>query len=140
MRQNKLCVYLHLVWATWNRMSLIDETIERELYRYLSGVCQKNGCDVLAINGMAEHLHVLIKLPSTITIADLVEQMKGGSSRYVSETLRPGEWFKWQGNYGAFSVSPQDKLKVLNYILNQKRHHSEGTLWLGAETSVIEKR
>jgi len=56
-----------------------------------------------------------------------------GLTGFVSERLKPGEWFEWQGNYGAFSVSPRDKNRVILYILNQKQHHADGTLWSGSE-------
>jgi REP element-mobilizing transposase RayT len=133
MRQNKLKVYLHLVWGTWDRLPLITEAMERELYRYIGGVCQKHGCSVLAIGGMPDHVHLFLTYPSTITIGDLMEYIKGSSSRFATEKLRPGEFFKWQGNYGAFSVSPSDKLRVIAYIENQKQHHAEGKLWMFAE-------
>ena len=126
MRQNKLALYVHIVWATWDRLPLITEEIERDVYRYIEGVCHKHGCPVLAIGGMPDHIHILVSLTATITIADLVEYMKGGSSRHVSEAVEAAEWFKWQGSYGAFTVSPHEKQKVTRYILNQKQHHADG--------------
>lgn len=138
MRQNNLTVYLHLVWATWNRMPLITEAIERDLYRYIESTCQKHGCAVLALGGMPDHIHLLVAYPSTITIADLMEYIKGGSSRFVSEKLISGDFFKWQGHYAAFSVSPHDKNRVIRYILNQKQHHAEGTVWSHAEATYRE--
>ena len=137
MRQNKLRLYVHLVWATWDRVPLITDAIERELFRYISGVCAKQQCEVLAINGMPDHVHLLITLPPTLRLSDLVEQIKGGSSRYVTEQLKQGGWFKWQGNYGAFSVSPRDKALIIAYITNQKQHHAEGSLWASVEEGYI---
>jgi putative transposase len=62
-----------------------------------------------------------------------MQAVKGASSRFVNTELRPGEFFKWQGSYAAFGVSPRDKKMVINYILNQKQHHAEGTIWPNAK-------
>ena len=58
-----------------------------------------------------------------------MKEVKGGTSRLVSERLKPGEWFAWQPNYAAFSVSPSHTQRVIRYIASQKKHHTEGTLW-----------
>lgn len=133
MRRNKLSVFVHFVWATWDRLPLVTEEIKRDLYRYISTVCQDDKCEALAIGGMPDHVHLFVALSSTITLADLMRHVKGGSSRFVSERLKPGEWFEWQGNYGAFSVSPRDKNRVIRYILYQKQHHADGKLWPESE-------
>ena len=114
---------LHLVWRTWDRLPLIAPEIEREIFRYIETTCIDNKCRVLAINGMPDHVHLFVKFPSTITIADLVRCVKGGSSRFVSETLKPGEWFKWQGHYYVAGVSPSHKIRTIKYIENQAEHH-----------------
>ena len=106
MLKNKLCVAVHFVWATWDRHPLISEEIERDLWRYLETVCVDDGCEVLMVGGMPDHVHLLVLLSNTITLADLMKHIKGGSSAFVSDKLRPGEWFKWQGSYGAFSRQP----------------------------------
>ena len=133
MRQNKIRLYAHFVWSTWNRQPLITEAIESDLYRFIQGICLDHRCAVLAIGGMPDHVHLLVALSNTITVADLMEFVKGGFSRFVTERLLHEEWFKWQGSYGVFSVSPQDKNKVIRYIQNQKQHHADGTVWTHAE-------
>jgi REP element-mobilizing transposase RayT len=105
MRRNKLALFLHLVWATWDRLPLITPDIERRLYRNIESEARKQGCIVLALNGTEDHVHLLVIFPTTITIADLLKHVKGVSSRFVNETLRPSAQFKWQGSYGAFTVS-----------------------------------
>ncbi len=135
MRQNKLRVFVHFVWATWDRQPLITEAIENDLYRYVQGVCEEHQSPVLAIGGMPDHVHLLVALSNTIALSGLMKYVKGGSSRYIAESLLPGEGFKWQGNYGDFSVSPHDKDRVIRYIQNQKHHHSNGSLWSHAESS-----
>ncbi|MBI3734712.1 MAG: IS200/IS605 family transposase [Chloroflexi bacterium] len=128
MRRNKLCLYVHLVWATWDRLPLIGSDIERRLHRNIESEARKQGCLVVALNGTADHMHVLVMLPSTISIADLVKQLKGVSSHFVNEELKPGEVFKWQGSYGAFTVSRSDVDQVADYIKRQKEHHAANRL------------
>ena len=133
MLKNKLCVAIHFVWATWDRQPLITDDIERDLWRYIEAACNDDQCEVPAVGGMPDHVHLLALLSNTITLADLVKHIKGGSSLFVSDKLKPGAWFKWQGSYGAFSVSRPQIDKVVQYVRSQKQHHAEGTLWPNAE-------
>src|SRR5262249_10912731 len=105
-RRNKLRVCIHFVWATKNRLPLLTEDIERDIYRYIEAICLDNRCSVLAVGGIPDHIHLLAALPSTITLGKIMKEVKGGTSRLVSERLKPGEWFAWQPNYAAFAVSP----------------------------------
>ncbi len=135
MRRNKLALFLHLVWGTWDRLPLITPDIERRLLRNIESEARKLGCVVLAINGTEDHVHILVKIPTTITIANLLKQIKGVSSHFVNETLRPSTKFKWQGNYGAFTVSRWDVPKIKGYIKRQKEHHQSDDLVDEFETS-----
>ena len=128
MRQNKLALFLHLVWGTWDRLPLITPDIERQLLRNIESAARKLGCVVLAINGTEDHVHILVKIPATLTIANLLKQIKGISSHFVNETLQPPTKFKWQGHYGAFTVSRWDVSKIKTYIKRQKEHHRIGEL------------
>jgi putative transposase len=128
MRRNKLALFLHLVWATWDRLPLITPDIERRLYRNIESEAQKQGCTVLALNGTEDHVHLLVIFPTTITIADVLKHVKGVSSRFINETLRPPAQFKWQGSYGAFTVSRWDVARIKEYIKRQKEHHRSGEL------------
>jgi putative transposase len=138
MPDNLIKLPVHFVWATWNRMPLITEEIEAELYRYIRGVCEKLDCPVLAVGGMSNHIHLLVAYHATITLAEIMGAVKGSSSRFVNTELRPGEFFKWQGSYAAFGVSPHDKRMDINYILNQKQHHADGTIWPNAERTCAD--
>lgn len=133
---NKLRVYIHYVWATWDRCQLMTNEVERPLHRCIEAICEKCGCSVLAINGMSDHVHVLVKMSNTMTMADIVEKAKGGSSRYINDELMPDSGFKWQGSYGAFSVSPHEKQMVIRYIEGQKAHHEAGTVWPHVEETT----
>jgi len=128
MRRNKLALCLYLVWTTWDRLPLITPDIERRLYRNIESEVRKQGCTVLALNGTEDHVHLLVIFPTTITIADVLKHVKGVSSRFVNETLRPPAQFKWQGSYGAFTVSRWDVARIKEYIKRQKEHHRSGEL------------
>lgn len=133
MRRNKLALFLHLVWCTWDRQPWVTPMIERRVYRNIESEAQGLGCTVLALNGMPDHVHLLVSFPTTLTIADLVKQVKGVSSHFINETLQfaaqPGTAFKWQGSYGAFTVSRWDVEKIMNYVKRQKEHHRANELF-----------
>jgi putative transposase len=128
MRRNKLALYLHVVWATWDRLPLIKPEIERRLLRNIESEAQGLGCKVLAINCTDDHVHVLLAIPTTVSIADLVKQMKGVSSHFANDELELEYQFKWQGSYGAFTVSRWDVDKIKQYVKRQKEHHATGEL------------
>ena len=128
MRRNRLALFLHLVWATWDRLPMIDQASERPLYREIENEAIGMRCTVLALNGTQDHVHVVLTLPSTVTVADLAKQLKGSSSHFFNEVLQPEMPFKWQGSYGAFTVSRWDVDRIVAYVKNQKQHHADATL------------
>jgi len=128
MRHDKIELYIHLVWATWDRLPLILPDIERALYRSIGETAQSLGCRVLAINGMPDHVHVLLRIPATLPVSKLVQQLKGFSSRFANDQLQLDYKFKWMGFYGAFSVSRWDVPKIMTYINGQKEHHGADKL------------
>jgi REP element-mobilizing transposase RayT len=127
MRRNKLALYLHLVWTTWDRLPTIASTWERRLYRCIAGEARDKGCTILAINGMPDHVHLCVTLPATLTVAELVKRVKGVSSRFVNKGIAPHSQFKWAGGYGAFSISRWDVDTIVGYVRRQKEHHAEAT-------------
>jgi putative transposase len=129
MRRNKLALYLHLVWATWDRLPLIDPDLERPLHRMIASLAQDHGCRVLALNGMPDHVHLVVTLPATLTVADLAKHVKGASSRFANETVPADRLFRWQGSYGAFTVSLAAVERVVHYVQCQKEHHRASELF-----------
>jgi REP element-mobilizing transposase RayT len=126
-------VFVHLIWGTWDRLPLISEQIERRLYAALAAKCREHKCVPLAIGGVESHVHLLVELYSTISVAELVKELKGASSHLITHEIAPGEFFKWQGSYGAISVNPDELETVERYINNQKQHHTEHKLIAGWE-------
>ena len=120
-------VYVHLIWSTWDRLDLIDQEIEQALYTYICKKSNQNNFQTLTIGGTSDHIHLLVRLNTAISIGEMVRLLKGSSSHYIANVFRPEDFFRWQGGYAVFSVSPFHVKTISQYILNQKRHHSADT-------------
>jgi REP-associated tyrosine transposase len=131
-------LYLHVVWATWDRMPLLVPKVERAVYATVLAKCRELGADPVAIGGLADHIHLLVRLPTTLAVADLVKEVKGGSSHLVTHEVVPSEFFKWQGSYGAFSVSKEVVPQVTAYIERQKEHHRGSGVVTDWERTTLE--
>jgi putative transposase len=120
---------VHLVWATWDRLPLITPDIQPRIYRCIQTEAFELGCEVGAIGGIEDHVHVLVQCSPAASVSNLVKQIKGTSSRIIQrEILGRGEFFKWQGSYGAFSIAPNQIEPVRRYIRRQEEHHRTGRL------------
>jgi REP element-mobilizing transposase RayT len=116
-------ILIQLVFAVKGRQSLIRPEWEDRLYRYITGIVQGQGQKLLAINGMPDHIHILIGMKPSCCLADLVREIKKASSAFVKEEKLSRFPFYWQEGYGAFSYSKSQLDIVVKYILNQKDHH-----------------
>ena len=125
MSQSYAQFFSHFVFHTKNNAKLIRKNIEDELYSYIGGILKNCKSIPIQIGGTSDHLHVLCTLPRTMTPADLVEEMKKGSSKWIK--LKGPEYhdFFWQEGYGGFSVSGSLVEIVKNYIVNQEEHHKK---------------
>lgn len=118
-------LYVHIVFSTKRREPLIDDDFAEELHPFLGGIARDLRCTPHTIGGIPDHVHLLIRQRSDISISDLVRHLKGRSARWANER-RAGS-LKWQEGYGAFSVSKSGLAEVVEYINNQKSHHQEMT-------------
>jgi REP element-mobilizing transposase RayT len=116
--------HLHVIYSTKGRKDLIPQAFEKRLYGFHVGVGKDHGIPLLAIGGMPNHLHLLILLSSSMTIAKAVNTFKSNSSRFMSEQ---GFDFQWQQGYGAFSVCASQLTTVKEYIRNQRERHRTRT-------------
>src|SRR5574341_189363 len=128
-------LYLHLIWSTWDHLPLITEAIEQRLYAPIAAKCRELDCEPLAIGGVADQIHVLVRLHPTIAVATLVKEVKGATSHLVTHEINPAQFFKRQGSYGAFTVRKTEVPQVKMYIENQKEHHAEYQLLMEWEPS-----
>lgn len=121
-------LYVHLVWSTWDRLPLITADIQARLYAAIMDKCHELKCEPIAIGGVADHLHLLVRINTVVSVAQLTKEVKGSSSHLVTHVLKPGEFFKWQGAYGAFTIRKSEVSTVKRYIENQVSHHSTNQL------------
>jgi REP element-mobilizing transposase RayT len=125
MSQSFVQFYSHIVFHTKNNKNLIKEEIKDELYSYIGGILRNYKSIPIQIGGTSDHLHILCTLPKTMTCADLVEEFKKSSSKWIKSKGLEYNGFYWQDGYGAFSVSPSQLETVKKYIRNQKAHHQK---------------
>jgi len=116
-----------VVFAVQNRKALILPSFEERLYRYITGIVQNKGQKMLAINGVADHIHIFFGMEPTCKISDLVRDIKSDSSTFIRENNLSKFKFNWQEGYGAFSYGYSQKQKVIEYVMNQKQHHKKKT-------------
>jgi REP element-mobilizing transposase RayT len=119
-------VYVHLVWTTRQRIPWLAGEIRDLAYGCIRTECDTMRLDVIALNGVEDHVHLLVRVTATISIAALVKQIKGSSSHLIRRSTHL-EQFSWQEGYSAFSVSRWDISKIKEYIASQEEHHRAGT-------------
>ena len=120
-------IYIQYVFAVKERENLIHVSFEDELYKYISGIITNKGQKSLAVNGMPDHIHILVGLKPAMRISDLIRDIKNNSSNFINERKFLSKKFSWQEGYGAFSYSESNYGNVIEYIKNQKQHHSKRT-------------
>lgn len=118
-------IYIQIVFAVKNREALIASSWEEELYKYITGIVQNKGQKMLAINGMPNHIHILIGLKPSCCLSDLVREIKKSSNSFIKEKEFSKYKFEWQEGFGAFSYSHSSLDNVIGYINNQKQHHKK---------------
>lgn len=119
-------------------MPLIKADIENALYAALARKCAELKCEALAIGGIEDHVHILVRLHPAVSVAHLAQKVKGYSSHFMAHEVIPDEFFKWQGAYRAFTIRKSEVPSVSAYIQNQRRHHQEKSLqkeWENIEDS-----
>ena len=138
LRQSKSELYIHLVWATAERQERLKGEFQRAIYRCLEEQARQMGCVVLAIGGMPDHVHLVVRIPAKLAVSKLAQQLKGVSSHFAHDQLPGGGSFSWQAHYGAFSLSRTHMDAAVSYVKNQHRHHEGANVWLEWEKIVEE--
>ena len=116
-------IYIQVVFAVKGRECVIHTSWEEELYKYISGIVRNKGQKMLAINGMPDHLHIIIGMKPSCCLSDLVREIKKSSNDFINEKKFSKYKFSWQEGYGAFSYSHSALDNVIQYVNNQKEHH-----------------
>ena len=120
-------LYIQTVFAVKGRENLIDKRWRDELCKYISGIITGKGQKSIIVNGVADHIHCFIGLKPSMSISDLMRDVKNNSSKFINEKGFIKGKFSWQEGYGAFSYSHSQIEQVYNYILNQEMHHQKKT-------------
>ena len=113
----------HVVYAAKERAPLITNTLKPRLHEYLGGIVNGLGCIPIEINGVSDHVHLLVKLRPTISVSDFLSKLKANSSGWAKRQTKGR--FAWQARYGAFTVSESQVDNVTAYIRNQEKHHQK---------------
>lgn len=124
MPQSLSSILIHLVFSTKRREPLIVTEIESELYAYMIGIFRNHQCPSLIVGGTRDHVHSLFVLHRTVSVAEIVEEVKKSSSKWIKTQGAEFGSFQWQAGYGAFSIGQSNVPAVKRYIANQKAHHS----------------
>ena len=121
-------IYIQTVFAVDGRLSLIRADFKEELYKYITGIVRNNKQKLIAINGMSDHVHILIGLKPAMALADLVRDIKADSSDFINRKKWIHGRFCWQEGYGAFSYGHSQLNTIIHYIQNQEQHHRRRSL------------
>jgi len=127
MPQSLSKVVLHLVFSTRNREPWLDLDVRPRMHAYLATTCRDLGAELVRVGGVADRVHIVATLPRTVSQAQMVEQIKKTSSKWIKARDPRYRGFFWQRGYGAFSVSSSQLAAVLKYVDAQEQHHRTRT-------------
>lgn len=118
-------IYIQIVFAVKGRKCLIAPEWEERMYQYITGVIRKKDQKLIAINGMPDHIHILIGMQPDCNLSALVREVKKTSNAWVNDCGRVSSKFQWQEGFGAFSYGQSQLSVIANYVMNQKIHHTK---------------
>ena len=127
MPQSLSLVIVHFIFSTKDRLPCLSTSLRPPLLAYLATVARNAGCECYRAGGVADHVHLAVRLSRTMSIADLVEELKTSSSRWLKTQEADLHAFAWQRGYGSFSVGPRDLDAVIAYVADQEEHHRTRT-------------
>ena len=127
MPQSLSYLLTHIVFSTKDRTPVLDATVRTALHAYLATVARNVDCECFRVGGAADHVHLAVRLSRTLTMAQLIEELKTSSSKWLKIQSPALASFAWQRGYGAFSVGPSDLNALLHYIDTQEEHHRART-------------
>jgi REP element-mobilizing transposase RayT len=116
-------MHIQFVFAVKYRLGMIQSSWKDELYKYISGIVQQNNHKMIIVNGMPDHIHLLVGMRPTQSVSDLLQDIRGSSSKWINEKNYIAHKFAWQEGYGAFSYGRSQLNDVIKYIENQEEHH-----------------
>lgn len=118
-------IYIQYVFAVKGRENLLQKPWRDEVFKYMAGIIKGKGQKPIIVNGVENHLHVLVGLKPAMSISDLVRDIKNNATNFINEQKYVDKRFQWQEGYGAFSYAHSQINDVYQYILNQEAHHNK---------------
>jgi len=120
-------IYIQIVFAVKGRENLLQKPWREEVFKYISGIIKNKNQKSIIVNGFTDHVHVFVGMKPSMSVSDLVRDIKNNTSNFINEKRWVLGKFSWQEGYGAFSYSQSHIESVYNYILNQEEHHRTKT-------------
>lgn len=120
-------IYIQIVFAVNGRANLLQKTWRDEVFKYIAGIVKGKNQKPIIVNGVANHVHLFVGLKPSISVSDLVRDVKNNSSNFINEQKYVRGKFSWQEGFGSFSYSHSQIEQVYQYILNQEEHHRKQT-------------
>ncbi len=127
MPQSLSNILIHLIWSTKDRHPWLEPGIREKTHAFLAGAVRQCDCEAYRVGGMADHVHLAVRLSRTLSVADLVKEIKTASSKWLKTQDSGFAEFYWQQGYGAFSVVMSQKETLFQYIETQEEHHRTHT-------------
>ena len=127
MPQSLSNILIHVIWSTKDRHPWLERGIREKTHAFLAGAVRQCNCEAYRVGGVADHVHLAVRLSRTLSVADLVKEIKVASSKWVKGQDTTVSDFSWQLGYGAFSVGMSQKETLLHYIDTQEEHHRTRT-------------
>ncbi len=126
-------LFYHFVWTTRERLPLISEPVEQEVYALARKKAEELGGVVLALGGITDHIHLVASAPPRLSPAEFIGQIKGFTAMTFNKSHQGEDVLFWQNEYGVFSFSKASLPKLISYVKRQKEHHQEGSLMAALE-------
>ena len=127
MPQSLSLIIVHVIFSVKERQPFFTPDLRQAAHAYLATVARNFGCDCYRVGGMADHVHLAIRLARTVTVAQLIEELKTTSSKWIKTQPTGHKTFAWQRGYGCFSIGPRDLDALCDYIDRQEAHHRRRT-------------
>lgn len=127
MPQSLSFTLIHVVFSTKDRAPFISSPIRPALHAYLATVARNADCECYRVGGVADHVHLAVRLSRTVTVAQLIGELKRSSSIWIKSQSPELDRFAWQRGYAVFSVGPPDQDALIHYIDHQEEHHRTRT-------------
>jgi len=125
MSQSLAKIILHIVFSTKNRLNLIPKNILQEVHAYIASICRNKNSEAFRVGGTQNHIHIACTLPRTLTVSQLLEEIKTSSSKWIKNKDHLSSDFSWQAGYGVFSLGYSQLETLIRYIDKQEEHHQQ---------------